>query len=93
MLKRDSIWLGVILGLALPGLVLFILLGVGSFIEPGQYYSRPFEGYMPLLISLTANLILIRIYFVRLKLDLTGRGILLATFVLGVLFFILTKYL
>ncbi len=41
-----------------------------------------------LLISLSANLFSIRYYFVSLKYDKTGRGLLLVTFILMILFFV-----
>jgi hypothetical protein len=44
-----------------------------------------------LLLSIFINLIPIRFYFVNLKMDKTGRGILLVTFALMVLFFSLIR--
>jgi hypothetical protein len=93
MLKRDSIGFGVLVGVVLPGILLLILLGLGRLTEPGAFISRPFEGFKPILASLVINLVTMRIYFVNFKMDRTGRGILLATFIIGAVFFLLYKYL
>jgi hypothetical protein len=93
MLKRDSIWFGLLIGTLLPVILYFILMAIGKFTEPGTFFSRPFQGYNPVLLSLVVNLVTMRIYFVNLKMDRTGRGILLATFMIGVIFFIFLKHL
>jgi hypothetical protein len=93
MLKRDSIWFGLLLGTLLPVVLYLIITAIGKFTEPGTIINRPFEGYKPILLSLVVNLVTLRIYFVNLKMDKTGRGILLATFTIGVIFFIFFKHL
>ncbi|GAB4317436.1 MAG: hypothetical protein Kow00127_09180 [Bacteroidales bacterium] len=46
-----------------------------------------------ILISIFSNLIPIRYYFVMVKMDKTGRGLLLVTFVLALTFFGLLTFL
>lgn len=93
MLKKDSIVFGVILGVLLPALLFLILNGAGSLIDPSSFLARPFEGYKPILFSLLVNLVTIRIYFVNLKMDRTGRGILLATFLIALAYFTFFKHI
>ena len=91
MFKRDSIWFGFFLGILTPAILYLVLFMVGNRIEPDSRMSRIFEGNKPLFLSLILNLVIIRIYLVNLKMDRTGRGILLATFSLGMIFFIFFK--
>jgi hypothetical protein len=91
MPKKDSIWLGLAIGIVLPGLLYCILYLISLLIETHSYFSRPFQGNKMLLISLVINLVTIRIYFVNLKMDRTGRGIILATFLIGMAFFLVFK--
>jgi hypothetical protein len=88
-LKKDSFILGLILGITIPlflfGLILminFIIIQIG--VTP-IYLDRKIH----VLISLTGNLLPVRYYFVTLKYDKTGRGVLLITFLLMMLFFVL----
>jgi hypothetical protein len=91
MLKRDSIWFGLLIGTLLPVILFLIIHLISSLFEPGTFISRPFQGNKPMLLSLVINLVVIRFYFVNLKMDRTGRGILFATFALVLSFFIFFK--
>jgi hypothetical protein len=93
MFRRDSIWFGLVLGSVLPAVFYLAVTLIGRLIEPGTIMARPFQGYKPMLLSLVVNLILIRVYFVNLKMDKSGRGILLATFIMGLVFFIFFKHI
>lgn len=93
MLKRDNIFFGIFLGLVLPLALFSLLFLAGTLTEPGSAWARPFERDRMALLSMVINLLLIRLYFVRWKLDKTGRGVLLITFILVLLFFIFKKYL
>jgi|AntAceMinimDraft_16_1070373.scaffolds.fasta_scaffold17018_2 hypothetical protein len=76
--KKDSIIFGIILGIVLPGILYAILL----------YTKVPLRKPTSLLLSLSVNMLTIRYYFVNIRYDRTGRGILLVTFISGILFFI-----
>lgn len=82
-------WLGISIGIISPivfygVLTLFDLFLIGIFDEGAAISEN-----VKLLLSVFINLLPIRIYFVSLKMDNTGRGILLVTFALMVLFFVL----
>jgi hypothetical protein len=93
MFRRDSIWFGLLIGTILPGLFYLLLHFIGRFIESEHLLFRPFQGNKLMLISLVINLVTIRIYFVNLKMDKTGRGVLIATFALIMIFFIFFKHI
>jgi hypothetical protein len=89
MLKKDNWWLGIGLGAALPAifyvLILFILRQAGTT-PAGDYLLKPSTA---MLLALFSNFIVFRYYMVNLKYDLTGRGILLVTFLYAGVFFYL----
>jgi hypothetical protein len=93
MLKRDSIYFGIFIGLLFPAALYGILYLAAGLVETGTAWARPFEKERMALLSMVVNLILIRLYFVKWKMDKTGRGVLLITFILVILFFIFKKYL
>jgi hypothetical protein len=88
MLKKDNFTLGMAIGLVLPLAFYGLLRIAGLWIHPGTMWTKPFEPERMLLISLIINVIPIRLYFVSYKFDKTGRGILLITFLLMVVFFL-----
>ncbi len=79
--KKDSIIFGIILGIVLPGIIYAIL----------QYIKIPLTKHTSLLLSLSINMLTIRYYFVNLRYDRTGRGILFVTFIFGIIIFVV-KY-
>lgn len=82
--KRDSLWLGIIIGIILPVLTYFlihlILLMLG-----GEHAT--FRKSTIYLLSIFVNLAPFRYYLVKQKFDKTGRGILLDTFLMAIVFF------
>lgn len=93
MLKRDNITFGILIGLILPAAFYGLLSIVATWVETGPAWARPFEPDRIILLSIFINLIPIRAYFVSWKLDKTGRGVLIITFILVMAFFILKKFL
>ncbi|MCF8233272.1 MAG: hypothetical protein K9G67_04920 [Bacteroidales bacterium] len=87
ILKKDSQFLGVLLGLLLPGLffgLLFILdLIFSNLLKTEEILSIELIK----LLSIFVNIIPIRYYFLKLKYELTGRGVLLVTFIYVVVYF------
>ncbi len=85
--KKDTHAFGGFLGLVVPILAYLLLVliawGVKSFFGVD---TKPFLDPMR-LISIAVNLIIMRYYFVKLKYDLTGRGILLVTFIYVIVYF------
>ncbi|MDT8394310.1 MAG: hypothetical protein RQ761_10720 [Bacteroidales bacterium] len=91
MFKRNSLWLGIIVGTILPLAVyglLYALLAIYNNLagaHPGLN-----ENQLQ-LISPVVNLFIIRYYFVSLKYDDTGRGVLLVTFIYVIAYFVLNQ--
>ncbi|MBP5710950.1 MAG: hypothetical protein J6W84_08275 [Bacteroidales bacterium] len=93
-LRRDSVWLGVIMGVAVPALIFYVLWGILAAIfyfmgKPVDSVLTVVEPQKLILLSVIPNLFLLRYYLLKLKYDLTGRGILAVTFVIGIIFAIL----
>ena len=86
LLQRDSMGLGIILGIALPLILFGILYAVSTtFSPPNKEYLIKLSTLI--LISVFSNLATIRYYLLTLKFDKTGRGILLVTFILAISYF------
>ncbi len=80
MLKRDNVWLGLVLGLILPGLAFL-------FVEILKKNIKVLEKDDLLYIGCVAlNLLLMR-FFVRAYKENTAKGIIAATFVCAFIFF------
>ena len=92
MLKKDNIAFGALIGLVMPAAFYGILTLIAFFIETGTAWTRPFEADRLLILALAINVIPIRLYFVTYKFDETGRGVLLATFLLMICCFIYIRY-
>lgn len=88
-LKKDNFILGAALGLLIPGVIFGLILLINYILVRTGITYIYFDRKIHVLISLTGNLLLIRYYFVSLKYDKTGRGVLLITFILFMLFFVL----
>ncbi|MBP7103092.1 MAG: hypothetical protein KBA86_07570 [Bacteroidales bacterium] len=86
-LRRDSMGLGIIIGILFPGILFGILFLLSTFFAPeGKDYLIKLPTLI--LVSVFPNLFTIRYYLVKLKYDRTGRGILLTTFIFAILYFI-----
>ena len=81
--KRDNIWLGIGMAIAITGLSYLLLILINSLISSTDILQN---STMKLL-AIFVNLIPFRYYLVKLKADKTGRGILLVTFILSMLYF------
>lgn len=88
-LKKDSLIFGIIVGIVVPGIVYLILHFVNTMVKNGVSGRSYLTDPMVQIISLVFNLLLMRYYLINLKADKTGRGILLVTFVIGIVCFIL----
>ncbi|MBS4013372.1 MAG: hypothetical protein KGZ97_06385 [Bacteroidetes bacterium] len=94
MFNKDSWVLGAIIGIILPaaafGLV-YLILGISGIDNTNAITSagKYFKLSNILLISIFTNMLPFRIYMVNKKYDKTGRGILGATIIYAILFFIL----
>ncbi|WP_374164064.1 stationary phase survival protein SurE [Arcticibacter sp. MXS-1] len=80
MLKRDNVWIGVVLGLVLPGIAAFV-------VEVLKKNVRLLEKDDLLYIGCAAlNLILVRYLFRQYK-ENTARGVVASTFICALIFF------
>lgn len=85
--KNDSLITGIIIGIILPLVLYAALFGIDlvafkSF--SSHIVSKPQYLY---LLSIVANLFPIKYYFVNKKKEATGRGVLIVTIFLGMLYF------
>ena len=88
-LRQDTLWMGLILGLLIPAII-FGLFELIIYLLPHQIKdSNVFTSQRLILISIIPNVLLLRYYLLKLKYDLTGRGILAITFIIGIVFVIL----
>ncbi|MEA3477541.1 MAG: hypothetical protein U9R60_05135 [Bacteroidota bacterium] len=89
MFKRDSIIFGLLLGIVIPILAYAILYLGLALVE--LLLSRDLLNERPALklISIAFNLLVLRYYFVTLKFEKTGKGILIITFAYAIVYFII----
>ncbi len=90
-LNSDKYSLGVLLGLIIPvpSAFVFILL-----IRLSQHYLHAFTMVRDmdmLLLGLSVNLIVMRYFFIKRKLEKTGKGLMIITVVLIILFLIFLR--
>ncbi|MBN2729080.1 MAG: hypothetical protein JXR53_07630 [Bacteroidales bacterium] len=81
--KRDNIWLGIGIALVIPVIMYFLLKLINLF--TGEEHIL--QNSTMQLIAVFINLLPFRYYLIRLKADKTGRGILLVTMVLALVYF------
>lgn len=89
ILIRDNFAFGMLLGILLPA-VFYVILFVLDLSVVAIFKNHMFakQEYL-ILISLAINLFSIKYYFVNLKYDKTGRGVLLITFAATLAYFLL----
>jgi hypothetical protein len=93
LLKSDHFVLGLGIGLATPLVLFFLLYLVNLFLFQINIARFFLEFQTHVFISLFGNLLPIRYYFVNLRYDKTGRGVLLITFAIVLIFFAFKDYL
>lgn len=94
-LRKDTYTMGVVLGLLIPAVLFGIMFGVLAWMvhaNPDMLINKPnlYKTIVPkfILISIIPSLLLLRYYLLKLKYDKTGRGLVISTFVLGLVFVI-----
>lgn len=88
-LNKDSWALGVVIGLVLPVVVYaIVILAFAQYghVENLVYTIRP---KVPFLVAVFSNLLPFRYYMVNKKYDHTGRALLLVTFLMVILVFLI----
>ena len=91
--KKDNYIFGALLGLIIPAIIYGLILMINLVLVQSGIVKNEINLQTHLLISFAVNLLAIRYYFVNLKYDKTGRGLLLITFILFMLFFVLKNQL
>lgn len=88
-LRRDSLGMGILIGFLTPALIFGVIELILFVIE--SYFEKVavVDIQKIILLSVIPNLFILRYYLLKLKYDLTGRGILLVSFLIGILFVIL----
>lgn len=85
--KKDSTILGAIIGLLLPVISFAVLYALFFLINKIVILDSFVTNNKIMLVAIFFNLIPLRYYFVKLKFELSGRGILLVTFIYIVAYF------
>ena len=92
-LRRDSWMMGILLGILVPALTFGVLYGLvyvvlSAFGKPLDILNLDLIKKF-ILLSIVPSVFVIRYYLLKLKFDLTGRGILLMTFLIAIGFAVL----
>ncbi|MCE2496117.1 MAG: hypothetical protein J4F31_06015 [Flavobacteriales bacterium] len=82
ILKRNSLVLGLILGLVIPAALYGFMFWLTTFRPEANFNQDTL-----LVISITANVILFRQYMMKWDMEESGKGMLFATFVYAFVFF------
>jgi hypothetical protein len=88
-LRQDSFWMGLLLGSVIPALIFGLLELIIYFLPHQVKDANVFTLQRLILISIIPNVLLLRYYLLKLKYDLTGRGILAVTFVIAIFFVVI----
>ncbi len=88
MLKKDSMWMGIVLGLLIPVLSFGLFYVINEMITKFITHRSIFTLATLVVVSIFVNVLVFRYYMLKLKADYTGRGILLATFIYAFIYFI-----
>ncbi|MCL2246014.1 MAG: hypothetical protein FWC10_02755 [Lentimicrobiaceae bacterium] len=87
--RQDSFWMGLFLGIFIPALIFGLMELILCFLPHQIIDANVFSLQRLILVSIIPNVFLLRYYLLKLKYDLTGRGILAITFVIGIIFVII----
>ncbi|MDP4268428.1 MAG: hypothetical protein Q8880_13475 [Bacteroidota bacterium] len=89
--KKDNMLFGVAMGVLLPLICYGIFSYLADIFEAKHNGTPIMQKSTIQVVSVVLNVLTFRIYMINLKFDKTGKGILLATFVYAILFFITNK--
>ena len=90
-LKNDKYSLGVLLGLIIPVPAAFVFTLLMRLVQNYLHVFERVRDMDMILLGLAVNLIVMRYYLVKLKFEKTGKGLLVLTVVLIILFLIFLK--
>ena len=92
-LKKDNFLFGLFLGIILPVLLFGIIWVINWFLMLIGVTKLWYDTETQVLVSVFINLIPIRYYYVNLKFEKTGGGVLVVTFAIVMLFFLFKNYI
>jgi hypothetical protein len=89
-LRKDSMPMGLFIGFICPAICFGLLYAIITLVQH-QTGALNMDRMIQklILLSVIPNVLLLRYYLVKLKYDLTGRGILVVTFAIAMLFAVL----
>jgi len=87
--QKDNMAFGMFLGLILPLITLGFFYLTGNFVINNFFNTETslIRESTIQLVCIFTNLFTIRYYLLKVKLDKTGRGILVSTFILAIIYF------
>ena len=85
-LRKDSFGMGMFLGALIPARTFGFIYLIVYFVEHYTGKTNIVDIQKIILLSVIPNLFLLRYYLLKLKYDLVGRGIVVLTFVIGIIF-------
>lgn len=94
-LRRDTWGMGIFLGTVVPALTFGVLLGLFAIALAAAPRTEAIDVFdinticKIVLLSMVPSVFVMRYYLLKLKYDYTGRGILLMTFIIAVIFTVL----
>ena len=87
LLDKDSMLLGVVLGLIVPVIFYFVFIYVNLLLSHLAHRETVFTIPTMRVVAIVMNVLVFRLYMLRWERDRTGRGILLSTFIYAFLYF------
>jgi len=91
--KRDQFGLGIIMGVLLPVILLFLIYFVNAlFGRPPLSFHAFIRNDTFQLVCIAVNVLPFRQYMIKYKFDKTGRGMLISTFAYAILY-VVVNYL
>ncbi len=88
-LKKDNFWLGLAMALLLPLPLYGLFFGLDIFMKSTGLWHGLKQPENIYLLSIIGNLLLLKLTFVKWENPKTGKGVLLMTIALALLFFYL----
>ena len=88
-LRKDSLLMGAIIGTLTPMLLFGLLKLIVFLVERKTGAIDVVTTQKLVILSIVPNIFILRYYLLKLKYDLTGRGIIAVTFIIAIIFGIL----
>lgn len=88
---KDSLPFGLLLGLIIPVPATLIFAGILRLVQYNFHFLSRVRDADILLLGIAVNLVVMRFFFVKFKLADTGKGIMLVSVAMVILFFLFLK--